>query len=180
MSCRTLCEVPDLSALLRPPTAPHLAAFILPSVGRVASCLRSHRRTCESIRHSAKEPLRPASRDINCQRLPCLLSALRLQDQARALVLQPDRGSAYRPTHPPVSLFSRGTMRLDQPRSRSSGVSAGADRVACGPGVSVSNATSLASKYASFGMSKFGALPFSTVARTASANRGSGRSHEPR
>ena len=31
-----------------------------------------------------------------------------------------------------------------------------------------------------FGMSKFGALAFSTVARTASANPASGRSHEPR
>src|SRR5262245_58795014 len=72
-----------------------------------------------------------------------------------------------------------GNNALDQPRARSSGVGAEVVRAACGPGIGVSDAMSLASKYASFGMSKFGALPFSTVARTASAKCVSGRSHEP-
>jgi hypothetical protein len=64
-------------------------------------------------------------------------------------------------------------------RARSSGVGAEVVKAACGPGIGVSDAMSLASKYASFDMSKFGALPLSTVARTASANCVSGRSHEP-
>jgi hypothetical protein len=73
-----------------------------------------------------------------------------------------------------------GNNALDQPRSLSSGVILGTVEAGCGRGVTVSNVTSLESKYASFGMSKFGALPFSTVARTASANPASGRSQEPR
>src|SRR6516164_3420008 len=73
-----------------------------------------------------------------------------------------------------------GNNALDQPRTRSSGgVDAGGFSAAGASGIGVSDATSLASKYASFGRSKFGALPFSTVARTASANLASGRSHEP-
>src|SRR5438105_3098953 len=42
------------SSFFSRPTAPHLAAFILPSVGRSASPPWSHAQTCENVRHPAK------------------------------------------------------------------------------------------------------------------------------
>ena len=72
-----------------------------------------------------------------------------------------------------------GNNALDHPRSRSSIVTAGAIGGARGSGADASDAISAGSKFASFGSSKFGALPFSTVTRTACANVVSGRSQEP-
>jgi hypothetical protein len=72
-----------------------------------------------------------------------------------------------------------GNSALDQPRTRSSAADTAALSDASESELRVSDAVSLPSKYASFGMSKFGALPFSTVARTEPAKFVSGRFHEP-
>src|SRR6516225_2466334 len=48
-------EVLDASQLFRHPTAPHLAAFILPSRGRVAFSLRPHDQMDDTVRYSATE-----------------------------------------------------------------------------------------------------------------------------
>jgi hypothetical protein len=50
---RTSCEVPEMPALLRLPTAAHLAPFILPSAVEWSSGLRSPspRPTYENVRH---------------------------------------------------------------------------------------------------------------------------------
>jgi hypothetical protein len=184
---RTSCKVLDVPTLFRRPTAPQLAAFILPSVGRLASPPWPHRQTCEKIRHSAKDGQAThhglRSDDLGTNRL----SAGTLVVVGKSLTGPVERVSPGARSRfcssadmPFGCVGFAGNKPLDHPRSRSSGVSAGADRAACGPGVSVSDATSLPSEYASFGISKFGVLPFSTVARTVSANLLSGRSHEPR
>src|SRR6516162_9954173 len=71
-----------------------------------------------------------------------------------------------------------GNSALDQPRSRSSDAESVPGEGSFGGGV-VSEPMSRNSMLVSFGMSKFGASPFAAVAITASANRTSGRSHEP-
>src|ERR1700681_793141 len=51
---RASCEVVDLSSFFNRPTRPQLAAFILPSVGRVPSAALPHTQTCESVRQNTK------------------------------------------------------------------------------------------------------------------------------
>ena len=118
MSCRTLCEVPDLSALLRPPTAPHLAAFILPSRGRVPSSPWPDDQTCDNPRIPRRRTERlimASARMISAQTdhrlVICLLLALQLQDLANAARLQLDRRFAPRPMCCPALVTSRETMR---------------------------------------------------------------------
>ncbi len=183
---RTLCQVFDHCPLSGRPTAAHLAAFILPSVGRVSSTPWPHRQTCDNVRNSTKKSQTAhhglRSDDLGTNRLS---TGPLLGDGAAAASPGERRCSTVSsPFCTSVDVLSgfaglAGNNALDQPRARSSGVGAEVVRAACGPGIGVSDAMSLASKYASFGMSKFGALPFSTVARTASANCVSGRAHEP-
>ena len=187
MRSRASCKAPDVSALFRRPTAPHLAAFTLQSVGRVPSPAWPHRQTCENVRHSAKDGQTThhglRSDDLGTNRLSAgilLVVGIALGGPGeRDLSAARSRFCSSGDVLSGFVAFA-GNNALDQPRSRSSDVIAGAVRAACVPGVSASDARSFGSKYASFGMSKFGALAFSTVARTASANPVSGRSHEPR
>src|SRR6266508_3059363 len=147
---------------------------------------RPHRQTCDNVGNSTKKSQTAhhglRSDDLGTNRLS---TGPLLGDGAAAARPGERRCSTVSsPFCTSVDVFSgfaclAGNYALDQPRARSSGVGAEVVRAACGPGSGVSDAMSLASKYASFGMSKFGALPFSTVARTASANCVSGRSHEP-
>src|SRR5262245_51741585 len=45
----------EMPAFFRRPTAPQPAAFILPSVGRLASTPWPHHQTCDNVRNSTKE-----------------------------------------------------------------------------------------------------------------------------
>jgi hypothetical protein len=54
MFSRNSRKVLDTSEFFRHSTAPQLAAFILPSRGRVVSSLRSHNQMCDKGRDSMK------------------------------------------------------------------------------------------------------------------------------
>src|SRR6516162_10036726 len=180
---RTLRQVFDHCPLSGRPTAARLAAFILPSLGRSASPPLPHRQTCDNVGNSTKKSQTAhhglRSDDLGTNRLS---TGPLLGDGAAAARPGERRCSTVSsPFCTSVDVLSgfaglTGNNALDQPPARSSGVGAEVVRAACGPGIGVSDAMSLASKYASFGMSKSGAL---LVARTASANCVSGRSHEP-
>ena len=148
--------------------------------------LRPNYQTYENMRHSATDDQTShhhlRSDDLGTKRL----SAGVLLVPGGAVEGPGDRGSSaavsgFCASADVLSGFAgfAGNNALDQPRSRSSDVISGTVEAGCGRGVTVSNVTSLGSKYASFGMSKFGALPFSTVIRMASANPASGRSQSP-
>ena len=187
MRNRASRKTPDVSAFFHRPTAPHLAVFILRSVGRVASRPWPHDQTCENVRHSAKDDqtgnhgLR--SDDLGTKRLSAggllvvgvalAVSGGRNSSAARFAVLHVRR----------CAVRHRWLCRKQRTRPAPRAVIGrylGCGQSGMWAGVSNSDATSLGSKYASFGMSKFGALSFPTVVRTACANPASGRSHEPR
>lgn len=187
MRSRASRKTPDVSSFFHRPTAPHLAVFILPSIGRLISHRWPHCQTYENMRHSATDDQtshhRLRSDDLGTKRLSAggfgVVSVARPgADDCFSLGSR----SWFCISADVLSGFAgfAGNNALDQTRARSSDVSSGAVGAACGSRVRVSDARSLGSKYASFGISKFGALPFSTVARTAFANPVSGRSHEPR
>ena len=137
-------------------------------------------RMCAIPRRMVKRPIMASARMISaqtdCRLVSCLLSGSHLEDQANAIRLPPDRGSARQAMCCPASLPSQETMHsTNHARDHRTSSQVQSERHVCQE-FSASDARSFGSKYASFGMSKFGALAFSTVARTASANPVSGRS----
>jgi hypothetical protein len=181
--CRTSCKEPDVHALFRRPTEPQPAAFILPSRSRVRCCPWPHRRICDNARNPTKKRqathygLHSAQTDLSIGASLVTGPQLPLSKCSSCAARLPFCSSADVPFG---FLDLAGTNALDQPHVRSSGRDTGVLRTACGLRIGRSDAMSLASKYASFGRSKFGALPSSAVARTASAKPESGRSREPR
>ena len=181
VSGRTSCKVLEVPTLFRRPTAPQLAAFILPSRGRVPSSTWPHRQTCDTVRNSTKRDCKShhgrRSDDLGTNRLST--GALLAAGTAAGGPGERCSSAARSPFFSSADALSgfgdfAGNNALDQPRTRSSGGEAGGVSAALGPDIGMSDAMSLASKYASFGISEFGALPFRRVARTASANRVSG------
>jgi hypothetical protein len=86
--------MPDLSALLRHPTAPHLAAFILPSVGRVASAPRLAVKSTKMfamVRKKIKPLIAASTRLISaqagCRLVRYLMSHARCCGQSSAIPL---------------------------------------------------------------------------------------------
>ena len=149
---RTLCQVFDHCPLSGRPTAPHLAAFILPSVGRVTSTPWPHRQTCDNVRNSTKKSQTAhhglRSDDLGTNRLS---TGPLLGDGAAAARPGERRCSTVSsPFCTSVDVLSgfaglAGNNALDQPRARSSGVGAEVVRAACEPGIGLSDAMSLAS-----------------------------------
>jgi hypothetical protein len=115
MRSRTSCRVPDVSALFRDPTAPHLAVFILRSVGRVASRPWPHHQNGRTIKRGIMASTRMISAQRDCQLVCCLLAASQLQDQATAIRLRPDRGPARRPMCRSASLALQETRHSTNP-----------------------------------------------------------------
>src|SRR6266446_8852768 len=149
---RTLCQVFDHCPLSSRPTAAHLAAFILPSLGRVACPAWPHSQTCENLRRCAKH----AQTNHHGLRSDDLGTTRRSAGGAvvvgDALPGPGERGSSagrswFGTSADVLSAFGglAGNSALAQPRSRSSEVTAGAVRAAFGPGASGSDAVSLES-----------------------------------
>src|SRR6516164_1977071 len=134
---RTLRQVFAHCPLSGRPTAAHLAAFILPSVGRVTSTPWPHRQTCDNVRNSTKKSqtvhhgLR--SDDLGTNRLstgPLLGdgAAAARPGERRCSTLSPPFGTAG----DVLSGFAdlAGNNALDQARARSSRVGAALVRAA--------------------------------------------------
>jgi hypothetical protein len=183
---RTSPKVLATGVLLARPTAAHLAAFILPSLGRSASPTLPYRHYRDVVRipamnaHASHCGLR--SNDLGTNKL----STGDFTVDGCALDTRDDGTSSAVGWSLGRSLDSLaggrgfdGNSALDQPRSRSS-----AAETEPGTGSSergaVSDAVSRNSMVVSFGMSKSGASPLATDVATASANLTSGRRHEPR
>ena len=183
---RTSCQVFDHCPLSSRPTAAHLAAFILPSGGRLAFPTRPLGHWCDI--------LRPAAMDVHanhCDPRPDdggtnrrSIGALAVDGCAFGTRDDGNCSAAGRSFGALLGSFADccgfdGNNALDQPRSRSSDAERDQRRESSDGG-GVSDPMSSNSILLSFGISKLGASPFATVAATASANLTSGRCHEPR
>ena len=183
---RTLCQVFDHCPLSGRPTAAHLAAFILPSLGRLASATLLLGHWCDILRiaamgvHASHCGLRTDDVGTNKRSIGELAvdgCAFETRDDGDCSAAG---WSLERCSNSVADCCGfDGNNALDQPRARSSNAEPDAKGESFDGG-SVSDPMSSNSMLASFGISTLGASPFATVVATASANLTSGRCQEPR
>ena len=182
----TSCQVFNHLPLSTRPTAAHLAAFILPSLGRLASATLLLGHWCDILRiaamgvHASHCGLRRDDVGTNKRSIGELAvdgCAFETRDDGDCSAAGRSFGALFDSVAD--SCGFDGNNALDQPRSRSSNAEPDAKGESFDGG-SVSDPMSSNSMLASFGISTLGASPFATVVATASANLTSGRCQEPR